>query len=178
MKKGLPLYDIILIGILVVLLAYYFVVQGPIKRQTEELEQQKANIQEQIAIVQPRIQEMKVWQDELTKINEKYDGNPTSIPDYPNIDPILNELSTFFDNGASYNIEHVSTSINGNVVTRVEVVSFTLGSYEAVKEKIDLINNSMFKYQITDLAISMNNGSCSCSLTFVAHEYSASGALD
>ena len=90
MKRNVPLYDVILVGILIVLAVYYLVVQGPIKTRTEELNVQKQQLENDIALLQPSIDQKHVWEEELEKIYKKYNNNPTSIPDYDNVNNIIN----------------------------------------------------------------------------------------
>ena len=177
MKKNVPLYDVILVGILIALVAYYFIVQGPIKQQTEELQIQKQEIETEILALEPSIQQKHVWEEELEKIYKKYNNNPISIPEYDNIDNIINEMHVYLDD-CGFSINHGDITCEDNIVTRIIGITFTTNSYDVMRNKINAINNSGFKYQITDLSVTRNNDqTLTCSMKIVAYEYNSSGEL-
>lgn len=177
MKKNVPLYDVILVGILLVLAVYYFVVQGPIKTRTEELTVQKQQIETDIQVLQPSIDQKHVWEEELDKIYDKYNNNPISIPDYDNVNNIINEMHIFLDD-CGFSINYGDVACEDNIVTRNISITFTTKDYETMKTKIMAIHDSTYKYQITNLNVNYNNdGTYSCSMNLVAYEYNSNGEL-
>lgn len=178
MKKKFSIRELILFGVFVCLLAYYLAVQGPIKKQTEELEQERLTIETQIAAYQPKLNEMHYYEEELDKIYKKYDGNPVSIPNYPNINNVISEMSVIFDGDSTYSIHFSDAAISDCIVSRNIKITFTCYSYSEMVNKIDKINSSTNKYKITDLDINYNSGNqYSVNLSMVEYEYSASNTL-
>lgn len=176
MKKNVPLYDVIIVGVFLALLVYYLLVQGPIKTQTQQLTVQKQELENEVVMLEPYMKQMQTWRDELEELKKQ--GNPTSIPDYDNIDHIINEMHTLLDDSGGFSVNYGEITCENNIVTRNIDISFTTNNYSDMKAKIEDIRNSEYKYQITDLSITgSNSGTYSCKMHIVAHEYSENGTI-
>ena len=97
MKKVFSIKELALIGILIVVAAYYFVVQGPVASQTAELTRSGAELQSQIDISQVKAAEISRMQSELDKIYERAGGEPQSLASYSNNKVLLQELNVYMD---------------------------------------------------------------------------------
>ena len=179
MKREISHREMILLGILIILAFYYFVVQGPISQQKKELEAEIETAQSQITALTPVVSQKKAWEKEIEAVYEKYDGDPQSIPDYNNINPVIIEMHAIFDDADSFQLNFSDPQIENHIVTRIISISFTSSSYEDAKNRIQLVHDSKNKYQITDMTMSEgSNGSYSVSLVVHAYEYCESGVLN
>ena len=153
MKKSISLREMILLGILIVLAAYYFVVQGPIASETAELEAQKAQIEVEVEDAQNKLMLKKAMEDEIDKVYEEANGNPRSLPDYNNINTVINELHAILDSTNSYNIVFGDDEADSYIVRRDIKITYTVRSYSEAISKLDAIRNSNNRYLLEDVAI-------------------------
>ena len=174
MKKKMPLYELLFIIAAILAIACVLVLSFPVKTQKENLTAQKVSIENQTMQTQPYIKQMKDWKEELDALRAK--GELTSIPDYDNIDNIINELDAILDDSGK-TINYGDVTCENNIVTRKLSISFSTSSYDVLKQKVEAIHNSSYKYQITDISIGANNGNYTCTMEIVAYEYSESGEL-
>lgn len=176
MKKSMSTRELLLLGILIVITAYYFVIQGPIKRQTEELEAQKVEVLNQIAETAPVVEQKRLWQEAIDRVFAK-NPNPQSISDYDNINNIIQEMHAIFDTGDnSYSIRYATgdeVKYEDNIVERWIRISFVSPSYEDALDRIQKLHDSNNRYQITDLNVSESGRNYSVSIALVDYEYSA-----
>lgn len=175
MKRSISPRELLLLGFLIIVTTYYFVIQGPIKKQTQELEAQKVQIQNDITNILPEVDKKQKMEEEIDRVFEK-DPNPTSIADYDNIQNIILEMNAIFDTGDnSYKIQYATGSevvYENNIVERWIKISFTAPSYDDALDRIMDLHDSTHKYQITNLYVSdAKSGACSVSITLVDYEF-------
>jgi len=175
MKKGLSVRETVLVFILILILGVYYITNGPLKTKKEELNAQIASTQSQINSLAPKASQMDVWQAELDELNDKYGGNPPSIPEFNNINSVISEMSVIFDGDSTYSISFGSPSFNDHIASRTISIRFSCDSYADVIEKLNLINDSNNRYRINNLDYSeAGNGRYSVSFSIVCFEYSES----
>ena len=189
-KKVISARELALIGLLIVLAAYYFVVQGPVKKQTDEYEMQLAQLQSQVEVAQMRVAEKQRMQDEIDAIMEKYNGNPPLTPEYNNINYIIGELNAIFASTPDYSIsfgQEAADESNPNIVRRPISVSFTTDSYKEAISRIKKINASENQYLIQNCSIvrqysytnwwggRVQNSGYSVGLSLLSFEYNVDG---
>lgn len=181
MNKPISLREMILLGILIILAAYYFVVQGPIAKETEELEAERTRVEMNIEDAQSQLMLKKAMEAEIDKTFEKENGEPRSLPDYNNINTVINELHAILDSSTSYNIVFGNDEESSYIVRRDIKITYTVRSYKEAISKLDAIRNSSNRYLLEDVAINEASGrvigtddvSYSVSLNMVSFDYKA-----
>ncbi|HHT25551.1 MAG TPA: hypothetical protein GXZ76_08595 [Clostridiaceae bacterium] len=155
-KEILSLKELTLLGILIILATYYFVVHGPIKKQTEEYDNRLAEINSEIQISQIKAAEMIKMQRSIDAIFDEYDGNPPMTPEYNNTNVIIGELNgilgSTYDYHLSFGAEVVDEN-NVNIIRRPIDISFSTQTYDDAVAKIKTINESENKYLIQNISI-------------------------
>ncbi len=76
MNRIISIRELALLGILIILAAYYFVVQGPVASETLNLANQRADLQSEIDIASAKAMQVNKMQSELDIIYEKAGGDP------------------------------------------------------------------------------------------------------
>ena len=172
MKKVFSIKELALIGILIVVAAYYFVVQGPVASQTAELTRSGAELQSQIDISQVKAAEISRMQSELDKIYERAGGEPQSLASYSNNKVLLQELNVYMDMAEEFDISFGSETITDNVMRREINISYKTLSKEAAEYIAELIEDSRNTYLITGFAANADSSShWSATLSLVNYEY-------
>jgi len=171
-KKKVTAREIILLVLLIILLAFYFVNKGPVERIIESFELQRTEIQNKVSAIEPQIMQMGLWNQELDRIYEKYNGRPKSIPEYDNINSVIAEMSVIFDGDITYSINFSDPSFSDHIATRNIRISFSCYSYAEAIAKLNQVNESENRYRITDMSISEgNNDYYSITMSITAYEY-------
>ncbi|NLJ69875.1 MAG: hypothetical protein GX328_00225 [Clostridiaceae bacterium] len=166
-KQILSLKELILLGILIILATYYFVVHGPIKKQTDEYENRLVEIDSELQISQIKAAEMVNMQKSIDAIFDKYDGNPPMTPEYNNTNFIIGELNGILGDTYNYNLSfgaEVVDENNVNIIRRPIDISFSTSNYDDAVAKIKTINESENKYLIQNVSI-YDSGVTSSGLT-------------
>lgn len=174
MKKVFSIKELALIGILIIVAAYYFVVQGPVASQTEELAQSRADLQSQIDASSVKATEINRMQSELDKIYEKAGGEPQSLAPYSNNKVLLQELNVYMDMAEEFDISFGEESITDNVMRREINISYKTLSKQAAEYIAELIEDSKNAYLITGFTTNSNNddySSWNSTLSLVNYEY-------
>ncbi|NLL91045.1 MAG: hypothetical protein GX222_01310 [Ruminococcaceae bacterium] len=198
-REIMSLKELILLGILIILVAYYFVVHGPIKKQTAEYENRLAEINFNLQISQQKATEKIAMQNAIDAVFAEYKGNPPITPEYNNINYIIGELNGILGNTYNYHLsfgEETADENNPNIIRRPIAISFSTEKYNDAVSKIKTINDSKNKYLIQDVSITDSginssgfinqfgypdsaaviNGRYNVAMTMTSFEYNASAA--
>lgn len=153
MNKPISMREMILLGILIILAAYYFVVQGPIAKETQQLEAEKAEIELRLDEAQTKLTQKKAMEAELEKVFEESNGKPNSLPDYNNINNVINELHAILDSAVSYNITFGDDEEDSYIVRRDIKITYKVRSYKDATARLDAIRKSSNGYLLEDVSI-------------------------
>ncbi len=155
-KDVMSLKELILLGILIILVAYYFVFHGPIKEQTEEYESMLIKINSELQISQQKAVQKIKMQKSIDALFVKYDGNPPITPEYNNLNYIIGELNGILGNTFDYRLSFGAEAVdenNINIIRRPIAISFSTQEYDDAVSKIKTINESKNKYLIQNVSI-------------------------
>ena len=154
--RKLSIREIVLLAVLVVLLAYYFLVQGPIASKLENLEAQQEELDSELELYQGMVISKINMQNEIDRIMAQTGGNPESIKIYGNEADVVREFGQILGASTPFNISFVDyqeNENNSNILSREIVISFAVSSYEAAVEKLQAIDNSSFRFLVKDMNI-------------------------
>lgn len=155
-REVMSLKELILLGILIILAVYYFVVHGPIEKQTAEYESRLAGINSEMQIAQQKAAEKIRMQKSIDAIFAQYDGNPPMIPAYNNINFIMGELNGILGNTYDYHLSFGAETADENnikIIRRPIAISFSTQKYDDAVAKIKTINESENKYLIQNVSV-------------------------
>ncbi len=155
-REVMSLRELILLGFLIIFVAYYFVVHGPIQKQTAEYESKLAEIDLELQIAQQKAVEKIKMQKSIDDIFARYDGNPPMIPEYNNINFIMEELNGILGNTYDYHLSFGAETADENnikIIRRPIAISFSAQKYDDAVAKIKTINESENKYLIQNFSV-------------------------
>ena len=146
--------ELILLGLLIVLAAYYFLVQGPVKTRTEELEAEKATLETEIQISEAKVEQKRQMQQELEEIfAAAAPDEPLALPDYNHVNNVILELNAILADTNSYNVTFGNEQFDSYIVRRPVTIQFEVNDYETARGIIEQINTSNNQYLIKDLTV-------------------------
>ena len=172
MKRIISIRELALLGVLIVLAAYYFVVQGPVAKETEELASQKVTLENQIADANIKAASMNKMQSELDAIYAESGGSPQVLSDYSNNRVLLQELNIILNMADEFDVSFGDVSFTDNVMRREITISLTTQTKEAAEFIVNSIESSSNTYLVTGFNTSDNNKSTwSSSISLVNYEF-------
>ncbi|MDO4960576.1 MAG: hypothetical protein Q4E57_01785 [Eubacteriales bacterium] len=173
MKKSLGIKELILVAILVVIAAYYFVVQGPISKQSEQYALEKQDLQSRIMISESKDSVVKKMRAELDRIYENAGGNPQALAAYSNNKVLLQELNVILNMADSFQITFGEESYADNIMRREIQISYETQSIDAAELIVNYIENSSNTYLITGFSTSCDQNATKwkSTLDLVNYEY-------
>ncbi|NLK01779.1 MAG: hypothetical protein GX314_01765, partial [Clostridiaceae bacterium] len=113
-REILSLKELILLGILIILAAYYFVFHGSIEKQTTEYKNRLVEINSELQISQQKAAEKIKMRKSIDAIFAEYDGNPPMTPEYNNTNFIIGELNGILGNTYDYNLSFGAEVVDEN----------------------------------------------------------------
>ena len=174
MNKIISIRELALLGVLIVLAAYYFVVQGPVAKQTEELQSSRTVLESQISDATEKAIVMNKMQSELDEIQSAADGGVTHLlSNYSNNKVVMQELNVILNAADEFDASFGDVSFADNIMRREISISYKTQSKEAAESIVSSIESSINTYLITGFTTSgdNNNNSWSSSLTLVNYEF-------
>lgn len=173
MNRIISIRELALLGLLIILAAYYFVVQGPVASETLNLANQRADLQSEIDIASAKAMQVNKMQSELDIIYEKAGGDPQSLATYSNNKVLLQELNVYMDMADEFDISFGDETITDSVMRREITINYKTQSKEAAEYIAQLIEDSRNTYLITGFNTSCDeqNTQWSSTLSLVNYEY-------
>lgn len=172
MKKTISIRELALLGVLIILAAYYFVVQGPVAKETDELTQNRITLQSQIDEANIKLAAMQKMQNELENIYAEAGGSPQILADYSNNKVLLNELNTILNMADKFDVSFGDVSFNDNIMRREISINFETQSKDAAEFIAEAIESSPNAYLITGFnSTGSSNGTWSSNMTLVNYEF-------
>lgn len=161
MKKSISMRELILLGILVIIAAYYFVVQGPVAEEKTSIDSMQAQIDMELDEAEARLINMRRMEKAVDEVFAEDPDPAQVISEYNNINNILLELNTILDSTIDYTIDFETEEIASEMARRNINIYFAVGSYEAAIEKITAIESSSNRYLIRNMSITDGAGRAS-----------------
>lgn len=172
MNKTISIRELALLGVLIILAAYYFVVQGPVAKDTDELTQNRITLQSQIDEGNIKLAAMQKMEAELENIYAEAGGSPQALADYSNNKVLLNELNTILNMADKFDVSFGDVSFSDNIMRREIAISFETQSKDAAEFIAEAIESSPNAYLITGFSSSGNtSGVWTSTMSLVNYEF-------
>jgi len=176
MKKNIPIIDLLLLGIIVIAAAYFFLIHQPIKNETAALESEITEIQSQLDYTAIRYSKLQTMQN---AVDEAFaDGNVKALAEYDNINEVIREFGKILSSVDSYSISFGDPVFDSHIARRSINLSFVANSYSEARSIISSIekNDNRFLIQGENVQFSYDeetgeSAMCSVSLSIVGFEY-------
>ena len=172
MKKGLSIREKVLLcilGIMLVILAYYYVFYMPAKNAVEQYEQEFILVDDQIIQAEAKTMLLNKMTTELNAIKDGEAGTIKELPAYDNRQNLLVQLSGILANAENYSVNFGGVVEDEVTVTRTIELNYSCVSYDAAKAILLEIYNGEYPCTFTNLFIS-NEGK-TVSVNVIYYEY-------
>lgn len=154
MKKTFSTREKIMLGILIVLLVgllYFNFILTPINDRVSALKSQIADEQTMIDTSMPQMMRLNRMKAELEVL--KSDSEAKAIPEYDNVQKVMDELHLILSSAGSYTLNFNGTSVSESIVRRPIGMTFTAANYAQARDIIDRLDASAYTSQISDLSV-------------------------
>lgn len=128
--------------IIILGLAYFLLVDMPVRDALERAESQKAELETELTVVQARVAQMRKMQKEIDKI--KTDGTFKQMPSYNNSKEVTKLLNNVLGE-LGYRISFSNVSQEGDLVRRNLTLNFTANDYETVRRVLAGLAGSEYR---------------------------------
>ncbi len=175
MRRDVQTSELVFLGLLILIAAYLFLVQIPVHNQLTALDDKEEYLQDQIVVLNTKIQSRNTMKAAVDKAYADANGKPRAIPEYNNISIVTLELHSIFSTSINYSITFGADKVDKTIVRRTIQISFTESTYQATVDKISKINKSDNLYLINTMNITPGkDGSYTVNLNLTNFEYIAS----
>ena len=115
-------------------LAYYWLVDKPVREGIEEAHAQRDAIQTDLTVAQAKLMQLQQMQDELDNLGSL--DLSSRMGSYNNSKEELTELNRILSSASSYTVNFSNVTRSGDQIRRNFTLSFTASSYNAAKNII------------------------------------------
>ncbi len=157
MRRVVSVRELVLLGVLIVLAAYYFVVQGPVAAQTAELQMRRAELESSISAANERITDMNKMRAELDDIYMSQDMS-SALSDYSNNSLLLQELNLILNIADKFDVSFGDVHFSDNIMRREIMINFETRTHEAARIIVSMMETSGNTYLVTGFETSSNLG--------------------
>ncbi|NLU25181.1 MAG: type 4a pilus biogenesis protein PilO [Clostridiales bacterium] len=176
MKKNVSMREMILLGILLIALVYYFAIHRPLTAQMAELATQQTEVQTQLDATTQKAIEMKAMEKKLDELKSASGGVLKGLPQYNNLNAVLLELNTILSASSTYtiNFDDEVFMTDGYTVSRSFSLNFQTVSYDAAINILNQIKSSNYRYLLQDMNLSTGSttgAGCTVSVDLTCFEY-------
>ena len=93
------------------------------------------------------------------------DPDPLGLPDYDNIQPVMMELNSILLGATDYSLSFATVDDTQSVVRREISISFTCGSYDAARNVLQSLHDSLYRCMLNNISISLGREGDSVSVS-------------
>lgn len=152
MKKTVPLYEVIILALLLIFAVYYFVLYQPTEKELDDIEAEKSQTQTMIEVQQSKLMEQRKMENAIDAAYEAANGAPVPIPEYNNVNTVIAELHAILGGAASYSIDFDDEVAAEPIMTRDISITCTVETYEQAMAIVKAIHDSPNACFIRDLS--------------------------
>ena len=171
-KDGILL---LFLGLLLVGVIYYLAFYSPLQKELTDIANQSAELDTQIEVASAKLASMNSMQEEVDAVLSLPEDQITEIAPYDNAKVIMNELNRILARSLEYNLTFSDPKIEEDGMVRRNVsMSFSCGSYAAMKDIVTDLVGGRWRCLITNLSVNGSGnvleGSVTCSATIIFFE--------
>lgn len=170
---------LVVLGLLLVGVAYYYMVHLAVANNIAEARAEKENLQLELMRVESQVSQLRRMKRELDEI----DGgkNRPRLESYNNSRAEIGLLNDILTSAREYTVTASSVSRNGDLIRRSFVLNFTTDSFDTVEDIVAKLNGSRCRCMIEDMSCTVpnnDNNTVSISLVATFYETMVGGTVD
>lgn len=149
---------VMLVLAIALLIGFYFLaIHYPVKTRLEEIELEKADVDEQTMLANAMLANYNKMKNELEEIFSEQDENITVMPEYDNKQTLIYYFNNVFADTAP-NLQFSQAQINGNIASRTISFNFTADSFESARDILELLTGTGFRCSMDNITVSPTEG--------------------
>ncbi len=153
-REKVLLLVLVLIGLIGL---YFYLVHYPIVNRMSEIENERGEVADQQIVADARSAVYKSMKDELDVIFAMPEDKITVMPNYDNIQVLMQQFNTIFAN-VSPELSFDTVTVSDGVAVRTMRFSFAASGYEEAKEVITNLTGTGFRCLLSGLTLSPSDG--------------------
>lgn len=138
---------LIILGILLVLVVYYYLVDMPLRSQTQELESKRSELEAEVTVAQAKVAEYEQMEADLAKLG----SSATYMESYNNRTNEINFLNDTLASTQAYSISFSPVTVEGNQVRRQFQLAYTCDSYTEAMDILGKLTYGHYRCLISDV---------------------------
>ncbi len=171
-------------GCIIIALAYYLLVDSPVRSGIASAKADKEALESQVAVIESELSNMQAWQDEMDLLEQN--GHPSSyMPSYNASKEELDFLNATLAGALDYYIGFTQITRQGNQIRRSFALNYSATDYNAAVKVISDLENSRIRCLVGDFSVvpfenseSLMNGPVSVTATATFYETMQGGVED
>lgn len=149
---------VMLVLALALIVGFYFLaIHYPVKTRLEEIELEKAEVDEQTMIASAMLANYNKMKTELEEIFAEQNENLTVMPEYDNKQTLIYYFNSVFAETAP-NLQFSQARIEGNIASRSISFNFTADSFDSARSVLELLTGTGFRCSMDNITISPTEG--------------------
>ena len=146
---------VLMLVLAAVLLAGFYIlaVHNPVNAALDQAAQDQASLELDLQIAQIQYGKYQSMKAELDEILSRPADQITVMPDYDNLQPLMNRLNQIFTLAASYDMSFDPVEIEGETARRTIRTTFTCGDYADARSILEQLCHTGWRCLISDLAL-------------------------
>lgn len=138
----------------VLLVGFYILsVHNPVNQALEQAAQEQAGLELDLQIAQIQYSKYRSMKEELDEILARPADQITVMPDYDNLQPLMNRLNQIFTLASSYDMSFDPVAVEGDTARRVIRMTFTCGDYAGARSILEQLCRTGWRCLISDLSL-------------------------
>lgn len=158
-----------ILGILSVILVYYYLFYIPMKKETKLYRQEYVTVDETLLEVEARAAQMMEMKAEIEAIKAGNAENTRELPKYDNRQNLMSQLSGILAKTNNYSISFGAITGDGTTISRQITLNYTCDSYQSAKAILKEIYNGEYPCSFGNMNLSGEGRSVSMYITY--YEY-------
>ncbi len=151
---------LLIFGIIIIGLAYYLLVEEPVRNGIASANADRDALQTQVAVIESEVSNMHAWQSEMDLLEEN--GHPSSyMPSYNSSKEELDFLNTTLAGTLDYYVGFTQITRQGNQIRRSFALNYSATDYNAAVAVIDALENSKIRCLVGDFSMAPYENSAS-----------------
>lgn len=158
-----------ILGIMGVVLLYYYLFYIPMTQQTEQYRQDYITVDETLIVVEAKATKMAQMQAEIAAIKAGSTEGIKELPHYDNRQSLMSQLSEILENTEKYSINFGSITGDGTTISRQVTLNYTCDDYASAKGILEKIYDGDYPCAYGNLSLSNKGASVAMYITY--YEY-------
>jgi len=158
-----------ILGILCIVLAYYYLLYIPMKNETERYRQEYQTVDSTLVVVEAKAAKMAQMKAEIEAIKAGNAGDIKELPAYDNRQPLLRQLNMILAKTNNYSITFGGITGDGTTVCRQVTLNYACDDYASAKAILKEIHSGIYPCALGNISLSSEGASMSLNITY--YEY-------